>query len=212
MVGWNRLLAGRWRDPLVGRDLLLGGLLGVATTLLFQWQTLLPNWMGLASPTPLSIREDLLGQSLGLLAIGQLDGLYDAQGQFFVLFALVVLLRRPALAIAVTFTLQVLNLLLVGMTTGVPQAVGYLPLAVPIAMMSAALIYLVLLRFGFLAHLTGLLFAGLLSISPLTTDLSAWYAASGLVCALTLAGLAGYGLIASLGGRRLLGEEFFGDM
>jgi hypothetical protein len=111
----------------------------------------------------------------------------------------------------VTFTLQVLILLLVGMTTGVPQAVGYLPLAVPIAMMSAALIYLVLLRFGFLAHLTGLLFAVLLSISPLTTDLSAWYAGSGLVCALTLAGLAGYGLIVSLGGRRLFGEGFFGD-
>src|SRR5262249_48216950 len=53
MVGWNRLLAGRWRAPLVGRDLLLGGLLGVATTLLFQVQTLLPNWMGLAPPMPL---------------------------------------------------------------------------------------------------------------------------------------------------------------
>ena len=103
MVGWNRLLAGRWRDPLVGRDLLLGGLLGVTTTLLFQVQTLLPDWMGLAPPTPLSIREDLLGQSLGLLVIGQLDALYDAQGQFFVLFALVVLLRRPALAVAVAY-------------------------------------------------------------------------------------------------------------
>src|SRR5262249_34679757 len=28
VIGWNRLLEGRWRDPLVGRDILVGGLLG----------------------------------------------------------------------------------------------------------------------------------------------------------------------------------------
>ena len=57
MVGWNRLLAGRWRDPLIGRDLLLGGLLGVSTTLLFQVQTLLPDWMGLP-PEPRPGKSD----------------------------------------------------------------------------------------------------------------------------------------------------------
>jgi hypothetical protein len=203
MVGWNRLLAGRWRDPLVGRDLLVGGLLGVVTTLLPQVQALLPGWMGLAPPTPQGIREDLLGQGLGLLLIGQLAALYAAQGQFFVLFALVVLLRRPAPAIAVAYAAQVLMLVSTGSTAGLARSFGLLPLSVLIAMASGALTYLVLLRIGFLAHVVGLLSAALLSNSPLTTDLAAWYAGSGLVCALTLAGLAVFGFIVSLGGRSL---------
>jgi serine/threonine-protein kinase len=212
MVSWNRLLAGRWRDPLVGRDLLLGGLLGVTTALLFQAQTLLPHWLGRAPPTPLGIREDLLGQSVGLLAIGQLDALFTAQGQFFMLFVLVLLLRRSALAVAVAYALHVLMLLLQGTTTGSPAAlVGYLPVAVPVAMTSAALVYVVLLRYGFLAHVAGLLFAVLLGISPLTTDLSAWYAGGGLVCALALVGLAVYGFVVVLSGRPLFGTGLFGD-
>ena len=211
MVGWNRLLAGRWRDPLVGRDLLVGGLLGVTTTLLPQVQALLPGWMGLAPPTPLGIREDLLGQGLGLLLIGQLAALYAAQGQFFLLFALVVLLRRPVPAIAVAYAAQVLFLLSAGSTTGMGRAFGLLPLSILIAMSSGALTYLVLLRFGFLAHVVGLLSAALLSNSPLTTDPAAWYAAGGWVCALTLVGLGVYGFVVSLGGRSLFGGWLFGD-
>ena len=30
LVGWTRLLDGRWRDPLVGRDILIGSLGGIA--------------------------------------------------------------------------------------------------------------------------------------------------------------------------------------
>jgi serine/threonine-protein kinase len=211
MVGWNRLLAGRWRDPLVGRDLLVGGLLGVTTTLLPQVQALLPGWMGLAPPTPLGIREDLLGQGLGLLLIGQLVALFAAQGQFFVLFALVVLLRRPAPAIAVAYAAGVLVLVSAGSATGLARVFGLVPLSVLIAMTSLALAYFVLLRFGFLAHVVGLLSTALLSNSPLTTDLAAWYAGSGSVCALTLAGLAVYGFMVSLGGRRLFGRWLFGN-
>ena len=33
LVSWSRLIAGRWRDPLVGRDLLVGLALGTASTL-----------------------------------------------------------------------------------------------------------------------------------------------------------------------------------
>ena len=34
LITWSRVLAGKWRDPMVGRDLLFGALLGVAYLLL----------------------------------------------------------------------------------------------------------------------------------------------------------------------------------
>jgi len=34
MITWSRVLAGKWRDPLVGRDLLFGTLFGIAYALL----------------------------------------------------------------------------------------------------------------------------------------------------------------------------------
>jgi hypothetical protein len=53
--------------------------------------------------------------------------------------------------------------------------------------------------------------AALLISSPLTTDLSAWYAGDGLAYALTLAGLAVDGFIVSLGGQSRFGRWLFED-
>jgi hypothetical protein len=71
--------------------------------------------------------------------------------------------------------------------------------------------YAVLLRFGYLAFLTGLLFVVLMTSAPLTTDLSAWYAPSTLAAGLTLAGLAAFGALTSLGGRSLFQVRIFPD-
>jgi hypothetical protein len=53
--------------------------------------------------------------------------------------------------------------------------------------------------------------AALLISSPLTTDLSAWYAGDGLVSAPTLAGLSFDRFIVSLGGQSLFGRWLFED-
>jgi hypothetical protein len=53
--------------------------------------------------------------------------------------------------------------------------------------------------------------AALLINSPLTTDLSAWYAGDRLASALTLAGLSVDGFIVSLGGQGLFGGWLFED-
>jgi serine/threonine-protein kinase len=61
ITAWNRLLSGRWRDPMVGRDLLIG--LGLGATVLFvtraAWLAALragvpPPLMG-TGPTPFTI-------------------------------------------------------------------------------------------------------------------------------------------------------------
>jgi serine/threonine-protein kinase len=46
ITSWNRVLEGRLRDPLVGRDVLVGGLCGVVIAALTQVQAALPGWVG----------------------------------------------------------------------------------------------------------------------------------------------------------------------
>ena len=79
--------------------------------------------------------------------------------------------------------------------------------SVPLSMAVWAATVLVLIRFGVLAVVAQSLVQELLLVSPLTRDLSAWYAGVSLVVVLIVVVLAGFGFYASLGGRPLLREE-----
>jgi serine/threonine-protein kinase len=52
LVGWSRLLAGRIRDPLIGRDLLIGAACGAGLVVLNLASTSLPQRFGLPEPIP----------------------------------------------------------------------------------------------------------------------------------------------------------------
>jgi len=52
LVGWSRLLAGRLRDPIVGRDLLIGTACGAGLVLLKVASEVLPPHFGLAETIP----------------------------------------------------------------------------------------------------------------------------------------------------------------
>ena len=69
----------------------------------------------------------------------------------------------------------------------------------------------VLARFGLLAFAAQSFASELLSLSPLTADLSVWYAYQGILMALVVLGLAGYAFVVATRGQRLFQEGFFGD-
>src|SRR4029079_8452306 len=50
MIGWSRLLAGSVRDPLVGRDVLVGVLVAIGDGLILGLHTLLRRWSGRPPP------------------------------------------------------------------------------------------------------------------------------------------------------------------
>ena len=52
IISWTRLLGGNLRDPLVGRDLLLGAAFGALLTLAARLHHMLPGWLGQAPPMP----------------------------------------------------------------------------------------------------------------------------------------------------------------
>ncbi|MEM7356992.1 MAG: serine/threonine-protein kinase, partial [Acidobacteriota bacterium] len=60
LVSWNRLLAGRLNDPLVGRHLLYGAALGVGIGLMHQLGAILPMLVGKAQAMPRAIDFDTL--------------------------------------------------------------------------------------------------------------------------------------------------------
>ena len=58
LISWSRLLAGQWRDPIVGRDVLIGAALGVAWTLTGRVLDLMQG--GIREPSPTWTDESLL--------------------------------------------------------------------------------------------------------------------------------------------------------
>src|SRR5215470_7537353 len=53
LVSWTRALSGDWRDPVVGRDVLLGCVVGVVFTCLGVLSVLMPGRLGYAAEMPL---------------------------------------------------------------------------------------------------------------------------------------------------------------
>src|SRR5262249_32277435 len=45
LISWSRLVAGGWKDPLVGRDVLIGTLFGAATAVVSYTRIALPYWL-----------------------------------------------------------------------------------------------------------------------------------------------------------------------
>jgi hypothetical protein len=196
IVSWVRVLNGRLMDPLVGRDVLIGTLLGVVGFLLAPLTILATPWLGLPVPIP-AAPTDLLGlcgtrylvSLVFWTPIGALEG-----GLSFVIFLLVfrILLRRRGLAIA---ALAVSMLVVIDVPgTGPPVSFLFVAPIIAIGLM-------VLFRFGVFAWVIGCFSTILLSSVPLTLDLSAWYGTGTGLASLVLIAMAVYGLWVSLRAR-----------
>ena len=200
LFSWSRVLAGRFRDPLVGRDLLAGILGGAAMALMAQVPEVLPNWIPLFGMTPQApSRALLLGPASSIARVFELlsHGPLDALG-FMTLFAfgLVVLRRRwlaaGFLGLIVTF--------LAADGSGENYAV-----LLPAAIVTAAVFVLVAMRSGVLAVAVILVVTPLLVTAPLTLDVSRWYAGRGLVVVAAILSVTIWAFWTSLGGRRAMG-------
>jgi hypothetical protein len=195
LVTWARLLAGRWRDPLVGRDVLFGILLGVVYALLFQTYFFV-SLLGGAPPETGFGTANLHGAHFVAWTIAQhLDGSVEGALFFFlVLFLLRAVLRKQWLA-GLAFVL-----IYAGIRWG-GQGPWYTPLFL-LAIWTTLVV--VMLRFGVFATMC-LVFVIDAPLSLLfTTDFSAWYGQSSWAILALIAGAAMWGFRISLGGRPLI--------
>lgn len=200
LIAWSRLLSGRWRDPLVGRSLLVGSLLGVLFTVVTQIDRMAPAWLGLVrflSPVDSQqLNTALSARQLFTTGLDQvLAALYAGVLALLLFVLLRFLLRHPTLsALAFVLVLGTLEVL-----EGSHPAISAVTLGLGVALPAA----LVLVRLGLLAYIAARTVNFLLLTCPLTTDLDAWYFPSGLFAVVVVVTIAGFGFHTALAGRPL---------
>jgi serine/threonine-protein kinase len=201
LISWSRLLAGEWRDPLVGRDVLLGCAAGVTAACLFRLAVIAQSWFGgqpTGAPfwfvsTPFLGTRPFIGGLIGVLgaAIG------FSLGYLLILFFFRALFRKDRLAFAAT-------VLVMGTVNPLQPGESGMPwLDWVIALMFAALLYLVLFRAGLVATVVMNMVNTLFSSFPMTFDTSAWYSSIGFAALAVVMALSLYGFRTSLGSRPL---------
>jgi hypothetical protein len=199
LIAWQRMLEGRFRDPLVGRHLLVGAMAGVVVSLI----KLLPHtmrWLGLPPAIPPPVGLDALGGVEHLLAAYASllqTSLFAPVALLLGFLVLRAFFRRPWIAALVLVTLLPGTVLLVG-----APAQQVLPIAV-----SFGLGLFILTRWGLFAMLTTVVFSSW-GAFPLTLDPSSWYFPWSVGTMLLFAGMAVYGFVVSLAGQPLLSGPF----
>ncbi len=203
LVSWVRLFGGRFRDPLVGRDLLVGTVLGVTlpvTSRLGRWVPGLLHQAPFPPETNLWGFESLRGfrHTCAAMAGVHTDSVLGFMIPIVLFLVLRVLTRRTWVGLAI-----VTGLGGIGFYPGSGSAIVF----AGFFLINAVMVWIVLFRFGLLSVLMGMSIADQLTALPVTFDLSAWYAAAGLPSLLVIVALAAWAFRACVAGRPLFRDE-----
>jgi serine/threonine-protein kinase len=190
LIGWTRLVAGGWRDPHVGRDVVIGVAAGLAMTIAYALHNMVPLLAGRPEPIPLTYDptplmgfHQSLGRILDAVQAAITDGMLGMAG--FVAFRIV--LKRTwaaALAAIACYAPVVVNGMFPGDTPMLDVAVGVVITTILVAVVA---------WIGLLATIAALAVHIILMNAPMTLDLSSWRGPIGLVfiSAIVAAGLFG---------------------
>jgi hypothetical protein len=214
LISWNRLLAGRLRDPLVGRDVLVGSLVAVVASITGFVYVLSFSWLGfpeaLPSPTPPMVLDGLRGAAaLGLSCFS--NSVFLPMILLFLVFLFRVAFRSEWIALMMVLFLLAGVGTLISMGTTAVGGESMLGLAAYVFLGSTLLwapFLYIIVRYGILASIVYGLFWTLHSLFPLTFDSSVWYSGPTLVMLFIAASIALYGFAVARAGRPFLREQF----
>jgi hypothetical protein len=200
IIAWTRVLHGRWRDPLVGKDVLFGTVFGVLSNLiLYAYNTVLLH-LG-DSPA--------IGDTAFLLSARQVVGNWllrvpwELQGTlifFFVLFLLRVLLRNKWIAAAVFVGIWAFYKSL---------GADYLPVQIPTMILFYGVAAFAMVRFGLITLISGFFVTDVLLNLPMTADLSSWFIGGIIFAYASVFALAVWAFYTALAGQKLWKAELF---
>ncbi len=208
LIGWARLTAGRTEDPLVGRDVVIGGVAGLAlvlVTTLAQEGAAAAGWLA-----PFTLPEawvlgalSNMGASAYTLAwsasVAVLNPLWTLVWILLVHFVV----RRRAWSAVVAWALSTA---LSVSTAAADPAPGAMLLAFLDTGISSAILILILVRFGLLAGIVAAFVGYVVGNLPATIDLSAWYVDRTALGVALVVGLLGWGLRNALAGQKIFAD------
>jgi serine/threonine-protein kinase len=204
LIGWARLISGKIRDPLVGRDVLIGVAYGVLLGAFESSDNILLPLLGGLPPRPGTLlMESLLGVriTLGSIFAGTWVYVLFSLGIFFLLFLLRLLVKKDWIAAIVVVFLGAIS------NTGGDYFWATFLLSAIIWLS----FYLVLRRFGLLALVVGLVVQHILVVFPMTTHLSRWYASGAIAGMVIIVVIALFAMYHALAGQPLFSTKALDD-
>ncbi|HYL76568.1 MAG TPA: serine/threonine-protein kinase [Bryobacteraceae bacterium] len=195
IISSTAVLTSHWRDPIVGRDLLIGCALGVLIRAILAGVRLAPGHGPQFGSTYV-----LSGfrSALTVLSTSIPHGIRETLMFFLIIFLLRVLLRNQWLACAgFTLLFTALNYFQSGRTVEtLITSVGVY-----------ALISFVVLRFGLLAMAIYIFVDGVLGQAQPTLQTSSWYFVNSIFLFACVLAMAGWGFRTSIAGRKLWKQD-----
>jgi serine/threonine-protein kinase len=211
LVSWTRLLSGDWRDPLVGRDVLIGGAAGILASSLF---VLISQMVSIWGGKPAPALNLVTGQGPGGGPFVGMSGFPDmfldklTESIFvafllsFLILFLGLLLRRKWLGVVAVWLMLTGAFIFGGINQSALEIVS--------SCLVGSIFVLTTARFGVLAMISLWIFSDIAN-RPITTELSAWYASEFVLYAIVLIGLAAFGFFTSTAGQKLWQGNLLGD-
>jgi serine/threonine-protein kinase len=184
LVSWTRLISGQLRDPLVGRDLLVGTLIGTVMVGLSVIREGVGSGVSAESLTQALVSVRSLRHFTHGIVFAVTNGIQNALAGLFLLMLISKATRSRWLAAAVCAILTV-----------PVMAVSFSTHPVWLVLSVAVLFsgFSTLVGFGLLAGVTAIVTTGLYMAVPLTLDMSAWHAGYSNSMLLIIFALAVYG-------------------
>jgi serine/threonine-protein kinase len=194
LISWSRLLTGRFRDPMVGRDILIGAVVGLILVLVNHVTDLRIMVVStLSEPRHVAY----------YLFMGLPVGVGFSLGTLFLLHLVETVTRRAWLARLVLFV----DVLIIGLGA----LDGPEKIVIASSLVVASVVTIVITRYGLLSSAMFLFTYNALTRVPLTLDPAAWYFGRSFAVLLFFAGLFIAAFHTSLGGKPALGRNLLDD-
>jgi serine/threonine protein kinase len=200
IVSWSRLLAGQWHDPLVGRDILYGTVLGLAWVLVFYSGYLFDMRAGDRPQFPQTEILEGARAAFSIWLRNIVAAILGVLSFFFVLVFLRALVRNRWLAAALFVVIFALPKVL---------ATQHPLIDSPVWIIIYLIAAIAVVRFGLVVLAVAVFCANILLNVPFTLDFGEWYAPASLGVVLSVVLLAGWGFYTALAGQRLFKAELF---
>jgi hypothetical protein len=206
LVAWSRAIAGRWRDPLVGRDVLLGLIAGTLTlSAQFGGNLAATHFFGPDMEPTNRFATVFMSRPEGILTLFGLvlnQAVLYALGWATLLVLFRLLLRGDRLALVA--------LVIVASFVGIGQ--GHPLLEYAVALASLWIMVLLLWRVGILGLAAAFFAYYVLLGTPLTFDLSVWYGVRSYAVLFVLAGIGFWGFYVALAGKSIFGSAMLEEV